>query len=446
MKLRIFEELWVSLRANLFVRSDVETAGLLLVEPVQTPAGAVGLVREVFVLPDHAYGVRRRDQISIDPVALNRLTRPARDRGWGVFTIHTHPGASEAWFSQADDFGDARLMPSLACQMPNVPHGSLVVVDNGHVVARSFARAGVAHEAKIQVVGKTLHCATTVSLRSEPWFARQELALGRSGQSRLRCVRVGVVGLGGIGSVVAMQLAHLGVGELVLIDGDIVEASNLSRIVGARQEDVGKTLKVDVSRRYAESLGFSKVETYPAYLDAEHEALLASCDIVFSCVDRQLPRALLNQIAYRYLVPTIDMGTVFRVDETGSMVSDSGRVVVVGPGRPCLSCWGHLDPHVLRIESLAAADREALVREGYIEGAYEAQPSVMAFNTFVAGAGVVEFMRIVTGFAGTQSPPNRMAFSFAEGTVKRNSLVDSGQCRICGGPDTRARLRSMESG
>jgi predicted ThiF/HesA family dinucleotide-utilizing enzyme len=439
MKLRIIEELWVSLRAQLFVRSDLETAGLLLVEPVLTPAGVVGLVREAFVLPDHAYGVRRRDQISIDPVALNRLTRSARDRGWGVFTIHTHPGASEAWFSQADDFGDSRLMPSLACQMPNVPHGSLVVVENGHVVARSFAAEGVAHEAQMQVVGRTLHSPTTVSLRPEPWFARQELALGRSGQSRLRCTRVAVVGLGGIGSVVAMQLAHLGVGELVLIDGDVVEASNLSRIVGARQGDVGTTSKVEIARRYTESLGFARVETYPAYLDAGHEALLASCDLVFSCVDRQLPRALLNQIAYRHLIPTIDLGTVFRVDETGLMMSDSGRVVVVGPGRPCLSCWGHLDPHALRIESLAAEEREALVREGYIEGAYEAQPSVMAFNTFVAGAGVVEFMRIVTGFAGTQYPPNRLAFSFSEGTVKRNSLVDSGHCRICGCSDVIAR-------
>ena len=138
MKLRISEQLWSSLRTQLFVRDDVETAGLMLVESTQTMAGRVGVVREAFALPESAYAIRRRDQISIDPIALNRLTRPARDRGWGVFTIHTDPGASEAWFSHADDAGDARLMPSLACQMPNAPHGSLVVVDSGHVVARSL--------------------------------------------------------------------------------------------------------------------------------------------------------------------------------------------------------------------------------------------------------------------------------------------------------------------
>ncbi|MEJ0086411.1 MAG: ThiF family adenylyltransferase [Pseudomonadota bacterium] len=436
MKLRISEQLWSSLRTQLFVRDDVETAGLMLVESTQTMAGTVGVVREAFALPESAYAIRRRDQISIDPIALNRLTRPARDRGWGVFTIHTHPGASEAWFSHADNAGDARLMPSLACQMPNAPHGSLVVVDSGHVVARSLESNGALQPMEVRAVGRTLHTPNSISVRSEPWFARQEVALGRSGQARLRKVRVAVVGLGGIGSVVAMQLVHLGVGELVLIDGDVVEASNLSRIVGATQEDVGRTAKVEVARRYAESLGFSKIEIHPAYLGPEHEALLAGCDVAFSCVDRQLPRALLNQIAYRYFVPTIDLGTVFRVDDSGSMVSDAGRVVVIGPGRPCLSCWGHIDPHALRIESLAATDREALVREGYIEGAHEAQPSVMAFNTFVAGAGVIEFMRLVTSFAGTQSPPNRMAFSFAEGTVKRNSLAST-ECRICGGAENR---------
>ncbi len=331
-------------------------------------------------------------------------------------------------------------MPSLACQMPDVPHGSLVAVSNGHVVARSFVPPNQVSDVKVQAVGKRLSFPNATATGSEPWFARQQLALGVNGQSRLRQIRVAVVGLGGIGSVVAMQLAHLGVGELVLIDGDIVEASNLSRIVGARRDDVGRTPKVEVARRYAEALGFSSVEVHASYLAVEHETLLAGCDVVFSCVDRQLPRALLNQIAYRYLVPTIDLGTVFRVDEAGSMVGDSGRVVVIGPGRPCLACWGHIDPHALRIESLAVEDREQLAREGYIEGAYEAQPSVMAFNTAVAGAGVVEFMRIVTAFAGIESPPNRMAFSFSEGTVKSNALANSGACKICGGSIARGSV------
>jgi hypothetical protein len=97
-----------------------------------------------------------------------------------------------------------------------------------------------------------------------------------------------------------------------------------------------------------------------------------------------------------------------------------------------LACWGHLDPHALRIETLSAEDRESELEAGYIQGTVEAQPSVVAFNALVAGAGVVELLRLVTGFAGTEFPPRRLAFTFAEGTVRRNNLAGDTRCSICG--------------
>jgi hypothetical protein len=49
----------------------------------------------------------------------------------------------------------------------------------------------------------------------------------------------------------------------------------------------------------------------------------------------------------------------------------------------------------------------------------------------VTSAAVIEFLRIVTGFAGADTPPQRLGFSFTEGTVKRNRLSDGRRCRIC---------------
>ena len=430
MKLRIEEAVWSALCEQLFLRRDVETAGLLFMEAVDITGGRIGIVREAFALPSTAYAIRRHDQLSIDPVALNRLTRAARDRNWGVFTIHTHPGATEAWFSQADDVGDSRLLPSFASRMPNAPHGSLVVVDNGDAVARAYYD-GVLSEVRLHIIGKTIDHARKSISPAEPWFARQELALGAHGQSRLRQLRVGIIGLGGVGSLVNLQLAHLGIGELLLIDGDTVEASNLSRIVGARRQDLGAP-KVAIAARYAQAIGFSNVEALARDLGPDVEGLLAGCDVVISCVDRQTPRAVLNRMAYQYLVPVIDLGTAFRVNAGGIISGDAGRVVIVGPGRPCLSCWGHIDANALRVEALSDEDRTAQEREGYIDGATIAQPSVMAFNTLVAGAGMVELMRLITGFAGAQKAPLRLAVSFSEGTVKRNTLAASSQCSICG--------------
>lgn len=105
--------------------------------------------------------------------------------------------------------------------------------------------------------------------------------------------------------------------------------------------------------------------------------------------------------------------------------------MIVGPGRPCLACWGHLDPELLRRESLSPEDRQREIAAGYLDGADEAQPSVIGFNTSVAGAGVVEVMCLATGFAGTEAPPMRMAFSCSEGTVRRNTVQSRLNCTIC---------------
>ncbi|MEJ1962954.1 MAG: ThiF family adenylyltransferase [Gammaproteobacteria bacterium] len=434
MKLKVPEHLWAPLCEQLLARQDVESAGLLFGESLATPSGYVIAIREAMALPAEAYRVRRHDQLSIDPIVMNRLMRPARESRQSVFTIHTHPGAATPWFSSADDAGDARLMPSISCWIPGVPHGSMVLVNDGTAVARVFDSQANIEDVALRVVGRVLTDVEPADDMGEPWFARQVLALGADGQNRLRRLRVAVVGLGGIGSIVSMQLAHLGIGSMVLLDGDRIEASNLSRIAGAMKDDIGTAYKVDVAARYANAVGLAgEVEVHREFAGAQHEALLGSCDIVVSCVDRHTPRAMLNRLAYRYLVPVIDLGTVFRVDtESSRIIGDAGRVVVLGAGRPCLGCWGHIDPHALRIEALSADDRDNEIAEGYIQGTTVAQPSVVAFNTMVAGAGVIEAVRLTTGFAGRDDPPSRLAFSFSEGTVRRNSLAQGKQCGICG--------------
>src|SRR3546814_11017151 len=63
-------------------------------------------------------------------------------------------------------------------------------------------------------------------------YDRQDF-LGPDSDARLRAVTIGIVGLGGGGSHVVQQLAHLGIGGFVCVDPDIVADSNLNRLVGA---------------------------------------------------------------------------------------------------------------------------------------------------------------------------------------------------------------------
>ena len=437
MKIRLLHSQWAPFASALCSRQDVESAGVLLAE--RLPGSETLLVRDLLLVPDDGYLVRRRDQLRVDPVVFNRLVRPARDRGWSVFTVHTHPGTERPWFSVADDAGDARLIPSLFAQMPG-PHGSLVIAGNsGAFAARVWTMpTGESVPVGMRIIGQTLQVypptVGPASDGSDVWFARQRLALGADGQAVLRALHVAIVGLGGTGSVVLTQLAHLGVGRLTLVDGDRVEASNVSRVVGATRRDAGTAMKVDVAARYVEQLDMGtdmRVVRGVLGADVPPDAL-ADCDVVVSCVDAHTPRALLNRLAYARSIPLIDLGSVFRVDEYGRVVAGAGRVVVVGPGRPCLACWGHLDPTRLRIEALSSKDRAELAAEGYVQGADVPQPSVIAFNTVVSGAAVVELLRLVTAFAGADDAPLRLSFDFITGSVRRNRLAGSVSCRTCG--------------
>lgn len=431
MKLRVAESSWSPFCNALRRRTDVESAGILLAERVADGRVLVG--RELLVVPDEGYLIRKRDQLRIDPVALNRMIRPARDRGLSVLTVHTHPGTREPWFSLADDAGDSRLMPSLSTQTPG-PHGSLVVAgDSGRTSGRVWHDNGQQMSLRTRVVGRTLgDLDGRAPDDGDPCFDRQRLALGTTGQAALKALSIGVVGLGGTGSAVLVQLAHLGVGSVTLIDGDLVEASNVSRIHGARRRDIGRTAKVDVAARYLLELDLgTDVRVVRSDLGPENTNEIWDCDVVFSCVDRHRPRALLNRFSYEQLVPVIDMGSAFRVDADGRVVSSAGRVVVVGPDRPCLCCWGHIDPDRLRTESLPERERAAQAAEGYVVGADIPEPSVIATNTAIAGAAVVEFLRLATAFAGADEPPLRLAFDFATGSVRRNRLPDGTSCTIC---------------
>ncbi len=446
MKLRALESQWNPFIKNLCERSDVETAGIILGE--RLAGGDVVLARHMIGIPDEGYLIRRIDQLRLDPVALNRIIRSAREHDLSVITVHTHPNTSRPWFSAADDHGDARLMPSFFNQMQG-PHGSIVIAaQTGIPAGRVWSEDGTKSELETHVVGYTLRLHShTADEESGPWFDRQCLALGKAGQDGMRRLHVVVVGLGGTGSVCFVQLAHLGVGRITVIDGDLVEDTNVSRIIGATTGDVGRTPKVEVAARYAEKLGLgTTVRCMAGNFGKEvSETDIEEADFILSCVDRHLPRALLNRLSYDKAIPLIDMGSAFRVDDAGRVVAGAGRVVIVGPDRPCLACWGHIDPDRIRIESLSDNERDQEIKEGYIAGAHVAQPSVISFNTTMAGAAVIELLRLVTQFAGTDDLPLRLSFDFTSGMVRRNRLPEGTGCGICSDDDAKKDILSSNN-
>ena len=125
---------------------------------------------------------------------------------------------------------------------------------------------------------------------------------GERKQRDLEALRIGVVGVGSVGSVVAEGLARVGVREFVLIDHDVVEEHNLDRLLNAHRKDIGR-LKTDVAEdaiRAASTADGVVVANYPRKIQhREAYAAARDCDILVSCVDSPMARDVLNRIAHR---------------------------------------------------------------------------------------------------------------------------------------------------
>lgn len=105
--------------------------------------------------------------------------------------------------------------------------------------------------------------------------------IGEDGQRRLAATRVAVVGAGGLGSPAILALAAAGVGEITVIDDDVVELTNLQRQILHRVEDVGTRKTVSAARAVAALSPRTRVICRSERLTmANADALLAGVDVV----------------------------------------------------------------------------------------------------------------------------------------------------------------------
>jgi molybdopterin/thiamine biosynthesis adenylyltransferase len=168
-------------------------------------------------------------------------------------------------------------------------------------------------------------------------FSRQGF-LGEVGQRAIETARIGITGLGGGGSHIAPQAAHLGVQNFVLFDADYGDESNLNRTMTLVESDIAAgTLKVEAAkRRILEINPRANVETYPCRWQDRPKALQA-CDIVFGCVDSLSERQQLVAFCRRHLICYIDIGMDVHPGGEGPP-GMSGQVILSIPGGPCMFC------------------------------------------------------------------------------------------------------------
>jgi molybdopterin/thiamine biosynthesis adenylyltransferase len=264
-------------------------------------------------------------------------------------------------------------------------------------------------------------------------YSRNEALFGASGQARISAAKVTIVGLGGLGSHVAQQLAYLGVVDYALVDFDVVTESSLNRLVGAVPADVAAhTKKVDVGARTIRSVQpEANVATIDGRItDIDAERVIARADVVFGCLDRDIHRLELLEVITRHAKPCFDLAT--DVIGEGEDLAYGGRMVLCD-GTRCLVCLPDLlDQEAIARDRLSPdlrdADRRIYgVNRDDLAGT---GPAVVSINGVVASLSVTEFMVLVTGL---RQPAPQLTYRADVGTVRRSTDQPAADCYYCSG-------------
>lgn len=311
--------------------------------------------------------------------------------------IHSHPfSKSNTRFSPSDMLGFAEFVPHVWWRLKGLPYFAIVFGSkdcDAMAWLKNPKRPTLVSQIQfgddaLTPTGLSYHGLMS-DIAEQERYARQEFFFGKDGQKRLQQQAVVIVGVGGIGSHVAQQLAYLGVTKFVLIDNDKVDGTNLNRLIGATTKDVG-VIKTEVVARM-----ITNVQPHARIQQIESGLLTKSAidaikfsDFVFGCLDHDGPRSVLLEACCSFKRPYIDLATDVPDENTFG-----GRLVFTGIGGGCLRCHEQLDDDEIDWYFSNTEQREEKDRiYGVERKAFGATgPSVVFLNGIVASLGVQEF-------------------------------------------------------
>lgn len=410
-------------------RSSNETAGVLLASVVDTDQGSIRLLgRKMEWVPEASYIRRGTDHLSIASDGYVHFLAQAEAMRAVAIWVHTHPGIGSAPLpSRHDSEVDLQIADLFRFRTNSEYYGALIfsprangLAFTGFIQLNDNAKIPVA---KLWEVGdrfRLSHAFDLPAFEIQPIFDRNVRAFGGGVQRALGNLSVGIVGCGGTGSAVAEQLVRLGVRNLLLFDGDVLSASNLTRVYGSSFADVGRA-KVDVLadhlKRIAPDVRCDAVQNMITLVaTARH---LCDCDVVFGCTDDNAGRLVLSRFSTYMLTPVIDSGVLLTSDTSGTLLGIDGRVTTLVPGQACLVCRGRVDLARAGAELMTPNERQHREDEGYAPALGRTEPAVVTFTTIVAAAAVSELLERIIGY-GPQPRPSEVLLRCHDREISTN--------------------------
>ena len=344
----------------------------------------------------------------------------------GLALLHSHPGADKWQFMSGPDRDTESSYANLVREMTGLPLVGMTLATGNRTWSARHWNIGVGkhvdctHSTNVRVIGDRFAVSWNDALRPPPQRTERQLrtvsAWGEECQADLARRRVLVVGAGSVGLDVVVRLAASGLCHITVMDFDIVQYHNLDRLIGAKLRDARlvrpKTLVAEREGSGAATAEKARVEVSNLSIcEPKGLRLALDHDLIFSCVDRPWPRAVLNALAYSDFIPVIDGGIGIDTFDDGRMRNATWRSHVIRPMRPCMSCSRQLDLGEV------IPDRQGLLNDPeYIVGSGRSDvptnQNVAPLSISVAASLLAQYVSFSVAPAGLGDPgPLRYALS-----------------------------------
>lgn len=220
-------------------------------------------------------------------------------------------------------------------------------------------------------------------------------------QNKLLNSRVLVMGAGGLGSSVIMNLAALGVGHIKIIDGDVLEESNFNRQIIHKYKNIGRAKVMSAKDWILEFNPDIKVEIEKIRLhDLNYFNVIEGYDIIVDCFDSYESKYMLNEIALLHKKILIH----------GGIQGFCGQVTTIVPDKTgCLNC---------------VVQKPKLFKE-------EVFASLSPVVSTIASIEALEVLKIITGF-GSPLLNRLLVFDGLKGEFKILNYSKNLACEQCG--------------
>ena len=263
----------------------------------------------------------------------------------------------------------------------------------------------------------------------DPVLTRTHLWLGQRLRSRIRQLKVTVMGCGGLGVRFIIEASHLGIPHFVICDPDDLDETNLNRYVIATRSSIGMK-KVDVVQDYLNTL-FPNITVLSRYQRFPSDILvhdIGNSDYVVACFDDLHARLQLDILCRRMNVTLVDLGTGFaRAEDDNRILSSGGQVIVSRPRGPCLMCAGF---------DLTSRPNDYFVPESDL-----VEPSFLTINSMIAALGLEVLFREL---AGELPPTNRIEYRRDDLKILHLAKSHRAGCSICGNDRGTPDLNFLE--